>query len=422
MRFFSLIALCLALASIPQGCTTYSTTSSGNLNVSHIYNPGTSPVVPNYAIFFENNTTTRVYIGINTGNLMYTRSMGQPSAQVRVSYKLYNPSNGYAVADSGNMVFYMKFDSLNPELTLDFPVKTPDTLVYFLDLTVYDKSQERGHQTFIRLDRKSPKSPYNVLVADSTGRPLFQNQVAPGDSFRIVRRSGLPDEWKMSWFRNNFPLAPLPHSIGVYKPLPSTPDSSERVIITDTSWFKAGERGIIHFQSDSSLFSGFTVHVFPKGFPDQLSPSQMLGPLRLLTSNKEFNDYNMLADKKEAVDKFWLESAGNPNRAKELIRVFYTRVKYANHYFTSYTEGWKTDRGMIYIVFGLPATIYKSETAERWIYGSSQGNRTVVFNFSKTAHPFSDNHFVLARDEMYRIAWNQAVETWRNGRIYSIGY
>ena len=94
----------------------------------------------------------------------------------------------------------------------------------------------------------------------------------------------------------------------------------------------------------------------------------------------------------------------------------------ANTYFTSYTEGWKTDRGLIYIIFGLPVTIYKAENIERWIYGTSQSNKTLVFNFMRQENPFTANDYVLSREEMYKISWTQAVDTWRNGRVYSVAY
>ena len=39
-------------------------------------------------------------------------------------------------------------------------------------------------------------------------------------------------------------------------------------------------------------------------------------------------------------------------RAKELIKNYYGRLQHANLFFTSYLEGWKTDRGMIFMIFG----------------------------------------------------------------------
>ena len=60
-------------------------------------------------------------------------------------------------------------------------------------------------------------------------------------------------------------------------------------------------------------------------------------------------------------------------QAKELIRIYYNRVFFSNYYFTSDREGWKTDSGMIFIVYGPPNTFYKSEDEEKWGYFMKQG-------------------------------------------------
>ena len=80
------------------------------------------------------------------------------------------------------------------------------------------------------------------------------------------------------------------------------------------------------------------------------------------------------------IDNFWLKTSGSTERARELIKIYYNRVKYANEYFTSDREGWKTDRGMIYVLFGPPAKLYKSDNEEKWVY--IQNNLEVPFVFA----------------------------------------
>ena len=62
---------------------------------------------------------------------------------------------------------------------------------------------------------------------------------------------------------------------------------------------------------------------------------------------------------KVALDDFWIKCGGNIDKARELIRIYYTRVFYSNYYFTSYKEGWRSERGMIYIIYGPPDKVYK---------------------------------------------------------------
>ena len=74
---------------------------------------------------------------------------------------------------------------------------------------------------------------------------------------------------------------------------------------------------------------------------------------------------------------------GNIDKARELIRIYYTRILYSNYYFTSYKEGWRTERGMIYTIYGPPDKVYKTSDGESWGYRkpvlrSSWGGRVHV--------------------------------------------
>ncbi len=89
----------------------------------------------------------------------------------------------------------------------------------------------------------------------------------------------------------------------------------------------------------------------------------------------------MLPIKKAAIDDFWLNIGGSLERARELLKKYYGRVKEANKHYSSYTQGWKSDRGMIYIVMGPPANIYKSKKDEIWMYGNESNPNALRFVF-----------------------------------------
>lgn len=56
--------------------------------------------------------------------------------------------------------------------------------------------------------------------------------------------------------------------------------------------------------------------------------------------------------------EFWSKRDTDPNTPRnELMEEYYRRVEYANKSFGHYSEGWKTDRGMIYIRFGAPDNV-----------------------------------------------------------------
>jgi GWxTD domain-containing protein len=56
--------------------------------------------------------------------------------------------------------------------------------------------------------------------------------------------------------------------------------------------------------------------------------------------------------------KFWdAHCPATGALAKDFMEEYYGRVEYATKNFTGFTEGWKTDRGMIFILYGAPETI-----------------------------------------------------------------
>jgi hypothetical protein len=101
-----------------------------------------------------------------------------------------------------------------------------------------------------------------------------------------------------------------------------------------------------------------------------------------------------------------------------LLKRYYGRVKEANKYYTSYTQGWKTDRGMVFVVFGKPTNMYMTSKGEVWVYGMETSMNSIRFVFNKTENPFSDNDYILERSQFFKDPWYSAVDYWRQGHVY----
>jgi GWxTD domain-containing protein len=143
----------------------------------------------------------------------------------------------------------------------------------------------------------------------------------------------------------------------------------------------------------------------------------MIGPMAYLASSVEFNDLANQSNMKLAVDNFWLQSANNVQSARELIRVYYNRVFFANYFFTSYKEGWQTDRGMMFIVYGPPNILSKRGENEIWVYYRKKSSEPLQFTFSRHDNPYSQNDYRLERNFVNSM-WMQAVQDWRKGKIF----
>ncbi len=90
------------------------------------------------------------------------------------------------------------------------------------------------------------------------------------------------------------------------------------------------------------------------------------------------------AEKERRFLEFWRKKDPTPNTLKnELMEEYYSRVKYANEHFGHYLEGWRTDMGMVYIIFGPPSSVDRhpfdinAKPYEIWYY--YEINRRFIF-------------------------------------------
>ncbi len=96
------------------------------------------------------------------------------------------------------------------------------------------------------------------------------------------------------------------------------------------------------------------------------------------------NEATTPEEKLRRFEDFWKKLDPTPSTDyNEAFEEYYQRIQYANQNYKSYLEGWLTDRGMVYVVLGAPATIqeqmdysYSNRTYEIWTYSN---NRTFIF-------------------------------------------
>ncbi|MFN0158076.1 MAG: GWxTD domain-containing protein [Bacteroidota bacterium] len=80
-------------------------------------------------------------------------------------------------------------------------------------------------------------------------------------------------------------------------------------------------------------------------------------------------------EKQRRFIEFWKTKDTNPNTTRnEKMEEHYARVEYANKQFKHYVDGWRTDMGMVYIMFGSPNNVDRhpfdidSKPYEVWSY------------------------------------------------------
>jgi hypothetical protein len=106
--------------------------------------------------------------------------------------------------------------------------------------------------------------------------------------------------------------------------------------------------------------------------------------------------------------------------AARVVQTYFSRVEEANLRYSTFREGWKTDRGMVYIILGEPLFIERTLESEIWYYSydEGRGERTFVFNrVWREEAPEIIEEFRLDRSFEYERFWRAEVSKWRAGNV-----
>jgi GWxTD domain-containing protein len=198
----------------------------------------------------------------------------------------------------------------------------------------------------------------------------------------------------------------------------SIPDSIYMIEYSPDMLLSFSYEGLYHFRFDTNQPMGLTIVNFGSNFPKVKNAEEMIEPLAYITNSADYKKLLASENKKISIDDFWLETSGSTGRAREMIRIYYNRVYFSNYYFTNTVPGWKTDRGMIYIVYGPPNNMQKSPNSEKWIYYMKGPSNSIEFNFNYKPNAYSLDNYVLSRSESHDWHWREAVNSWRNGEIF----
>jgi GWxTD domain-containing protein len=313
----------------------------------------------------------------------------------------------FAIADTS------EFQSF---LTHHWTFKAPSGMDYFVQATYSVPGIQDNFLLLEYFDKRNHSTQSWYRFQYQSGEFVPGNILAYAQPVRLVSEDSSSRKLLVKFYSRNF-AAPFPPFIENNRaPFNYAPDSTFYLDLSKgkTTFLNLENTGFYFFQSDTStLLQGPTLFRVYNGFPRVSMHSLMLEALRYITSSQEFKLLNSYDIPKVAVDSFWIANSGRTDLATELIRRYYQRVETANQLYTSFTEGWKTDRGMIYIVMGKPAKVFRSFEQEVWIYGDYDDPRSLKFYFDKAQNPFTNNDYVLLRNRYYKTPWYQNVQMWR---------
>lgn len=392
-------------------------------NLAFLYNPTSTPLHPEFIVFHEGSDYSKLYLRIYPKELLFNQANreGVYMAKLKVNYETREIIDRGAIDvidDSASINYNLKMTETRNYFIASIDFKADTGKAYLMQITTRDMLRNKETVNYLYVDKKSPYSAQNFkLVYAGTGMPSFDRIIKSHEIYRISYNRRGVDRLIVKYYDNKFPL-PRPPVTNLLSVRPKfVPDSIFAYTASDTTNYIFPREGMYHIQVDPRQDEGLTLNNFGTNYPRVTSVDEMIGPLAYLSSAMEFNDLTKQSNKKLAVDNFWLESSGDADRARELIRIYYNRVFFANYFFSSYKEGWKTDRGMIYIVYGPPNRLKKNALTETWTYYRKRSHEPLNFTFTKLDNSFTDNDFQLERN-FVNAMWVQAVRDWRSGKVF----
>lgn len=181
---------------------------------------------------------------------------------------------------------------------------------------------------------------------------------------------------------------------------------------------------LVDEEHDELIYRARDFAVMPKGFPYITDIKEMTEALIYITRKREYEQI-MATDNPDTLRKnfeaFFAGLYHNRNMAKNMIHRYFSRVEEANLMFSNHKPGWKTDPGMVYILFGPPDHQERSIDGMAWYYTRDRMMNAGTFIFERsrsTGRAYPGNNYILQRSRYYDRDYQYILDRWRRGLIY----
>ena len=291
----------------------------------------------------------------------------------------------------------------------------------FLPVTTYDVPAKLDTLRFeFQLNKPTDKNRVNVsmqLISFASDTMPSRMMSAPMPSPSSIIYKGIDYSSKTVIQEQKRVLTSETGNILVQYPIPRPPRGNYRFQVTITGKsvgktdFKARDFG-----------------VKSRNYPYVETVRELAAPLYYLMDKKEYKKLMSFSDPdsmKNYMDSFWLSHIKNQKTAKQVIELYYKHVEEANMQFSNYKAGWKTDPGMIYILFGPPYYVYSSLDNMQWTYGYDRSDPDRNFYFTEPKIPsefYPFNNYILHRQSYYFTIRYQRVQDWLNGTVLKYNF
>jgi len=386
------------------------------------YNPTSFVLHPQFKLFHISNSYSKLYIKLFTNELRFSSANTERINQaiIKIKYVIKPSVKNNTVLDSAQTTLKIKKTENQTSIVSFFKLKNINREHYIIEISMADMYANKKSHSYIRVNNSDDDNEqYYMSFKAENHKPIFTEYFRLSDSLIIMHKNTLIKQMQIKHFPNRFHEAVKPSETQEVNSIQMKADTSrtEKATLGKIS-FKVNKRGIYIIKADTLKNKGMLKVNFSNTYPLLTKSVELIQATKYLLSDKEYQNMMQSDNKKLSIDNFWLQAAKNKERAREILKIWYNRAIYANYYFTSYKEGWKTDRGMIYMVYGPPDDIKNFDDAEKWVYINTKEDKKLEFIFVIPQQAISKNDFILLRDAKYITSWNRAVKSWRSGFVY----
>lgn len=417
MRNLKLLILLTFFAFLLHSCTQPKKLSKYNL--AHTYAEDFPGKIMQEQIFHLNDSISELAIKIDASKIPGLRkSQLDAYSLMLVNYAVYSSLNKSDLIQSDSY----KLSDLVPYDTLKFasseviiPLHLLENQSYHIVLSIKDQVNKRNFEKILRVD-KNADSPENFRVIDENNKIVWFPWLEKDKKIKIVYRYPEANMVYLSYFEPKFSPAMPPYA-SIPKIANEMPQRFEKFDISlkngVSQIMQLPKEGVYKIHAKVDQIRGKMLVQFYEGYPSLENDAQKVFVLRYLNARKEFSAM-LQDDPTHTIQEFWFFEGRAKDRSQEMQRTYYARAQRANELFSSYKEGWKTDRGMIFMVYGPPDNVFYQEDREVWEYGSAAEYNDLRFDFMMSNTPLNHQEYILNRQDDYKDSWHLVVENWRD--------
>jgi GWxTD domain-containing protein len=408
------ISLGLLLAIILQCSSGY---RLNRMDVASLYDYREDELVKKMTVLAYHRDSISIHVELNSGQFLYNKDVSDSLlryfARYKVEYDVFKGYNEEAPLDSGSFSRRIVNSKETNEPQIDIHFRQGMGQKTIVRMRIIDLNRKYYQLKVFEVDKTNLAS--SVFIQWKDERINYPNNwIRDTTEFHhtLLRDTIL---WLKSFSESKvIPPAPFsfdkayraPDKLSV-QPVYVDKEGNGQVILT---------AGVGILETDTINDKGAILLKADEYYPEFRDVRQLLQPIQYLIDENSYAALIKMPNARYAFENFWLDKTGSKNRARRAIKNFYNKVTYANQFFSDYRQGWKTDRGMVYIMLGLPNDVQRSQNGEVWVYERGGQNDAEAFTFKKETVPGFGKILVLQRSKEYKIYWDGNIDRIFEGR------